>query len=82
VRVIVAEDSVTANSVYRWLPPVTEFINEVNRAEHTQAEAIAAQAVNKLHAELGNRSVTVSAAIVAGDPKQVLVQHAEEFGAD
>ena len=82
VRVVVAEDSLTANSVYRWLPPVNEFIDEVNKAEHTQAEAIAAQAVDKLHAELGNSSVTVSAAIVVGDPKQVLVQHAEEFGAD
>jgi nucleotide-binding universal stress UspA family protein len=35
-----------------------------------------------LYAELKNTSVTVSAAIVAGDPKQVLVQHAEELGAD
>jgi nucleotide-binding universal stress UspA family protein len=82
VRVVVAEDSLTANSVYRWLPPVTEFIDEVNEAEHTQAQTIAAEAVNKLHAEPGNSSVTVSAAIVAGDPKQVLVRHAEEFGAD
>lgn len=82
VRVVVAENSLTANSVYRWLPPVTEFIDEVNKAEHTQAEVIAAQAVDKLHAELGKSSVTVSAAIVVGDPKQVLVQHAEEFGAD
>jgi nucleotide-binding universal stress UspA family protein len=82
VRVVVAEDSLSATSVYRWLPPVTEFIDEVNKAEHTQAKAIAEQAVNKFHAELKNPSVTVSAAIVAGDPKQVLVQHAEEFGAD
>jgi nucleotide-binding universal stress UspA family protein len=82
VRVVVAEDSLTANSVYRWLPPVNEFIDEVNKAEHTQAEAIAARAVNKLHAGLGNSSVTVSAVVAARDPKQVLVQHAEEFGAD
>ena len=82
VHVVVAEDSLTANSVYRWLPPVNEFIDEVNKAEHTQAEAIAARAVNKLHAGLGNSSVTVSAVVAAGDPKQVLVQHAEEFKAD
>ena len=42
-----AEDSPTANSVYRWLPPVTEFIDEVNKAEHTEAEAIAAQAADQ-----------------------------------
>ena len=35
-----------------------------------------------MHAELRNGGVTVSAAIVAGDPKQVLVEHAEELGAD
>jgi hypothetical protein len=36
--VVVAEDSLTANSVYRWLSPVNEFIDEVDKAEHTQAE--------------------------------------------
>jgi nucleotide-binding universal stress UspA family protein len=82
VRVVVAEDSLTANSAYRWLPPVNEFIDEVNKAEHTQAEAIAARAVNKLHAGLGKSSVTVSAVVAAREPKQGLVQHAEEFGAD
>lgn len=82
VRVVVGEDSLTAHSVYRLLQPVNEFIDEVNKAEHTQAEAIAAEAVNKLHRELGDSSVTVSSAVVAGDPRQVLVRQAEQFGAD
>jgi nucleotide-binding universal stress UspA family protein len=38
--------------------------------------------VKELRAELENKGVTVSSAVVTGDPKRVLVQHAEEFGAD
>lgn len=82
VRVIVAEDTLAANSAYRLFPPINEFIDEVNEAERTMAEGIAEEAVKELRAELENKSVTVSSAVVTGDPKQALVRHAEEFGAD
>ncbi|HYJ85773.1 MAG TPA: universal stress protein [Pyrinomonadaceae bacterium] len=82
VRIIVAEDTLAANSAYRLFPPIDELIDEVNEAERTTAEGIAEEAVKVLRAELENKSVTVSSAVVTGDPKQVLVRHAEEFGAD
>ena len=82
VRVLVAEDLLMANSVYRVIPPINEFVDEVNKSESTEAERIAEEAAKELRAELHDKSVTVSSAVLTGDPKQVLVRHAEEFGAD
>ena len=82
VRVVVADDLLMANSVYRLIPPVSEFVDEVNKDEHTQAEEIAAEATKELRAALDDKNVTVSSAVLTGDPKKVLVRHAEEFGAD
>jgi nucleotide-binding universal stress UspA family protein len=82
VRVIVADDLLMANSVYRMIPPVNDFVDEVNTTERNDAERIAATAVKELRAELIDKSVTVSSAVLTGDPRQVLVRHAEEFGAD
>lgn len=82
VRVVVAEDLLGAYPVSLLIPPVGESVDEVNQAERTQAEEIAAKAVNELRAGLADKSVTVSSAVNTGNPKQVLVRHAEEFGAD
>jgi nucleotide-binding universal stress UspA family protein len=82
VRVVVADDLLMANSAYRIIPPVDDFVDEVNRTERTEAERIAAKAVEELRARLVEKNVTVSSAILTGDPKQVIVRHAEEFGAD
>ena len=82
VRVVVADDLLMANSVYRVIPPVNEFVDEVNRNERTEAERIAEEAVKQLRSELDGKSVTVSSAVLTGDPKQAIVRHAEEFGAD
>lgn len=82
VRVVVADDLLMANSVYALIPPVNEFVDEVNRSERTEAERIAQEAVKQLRSELDGKNVTVSAAVLTGDPKQVIVRQAEEFGAD
>jgi nucleotide-binding universal stress UspA family protein len=82
VRVVVAEDVLIANSVYGLIPPVNEFVDEVNRSERAEAERIAEEAVRELRSELDAKSVTVSSAVLTGNPKQMLVRHAEEFGAD
>ena len=79
---VVAEDVLIANSVYALIPPVNEFVDEVNRSERTEAERIAEEAVKQLRSELDGKSVTVSSAVLTGNPKQAIVRHAEEFGAD
>ena len=81
VRVIVAYDSMKAFPAI-LLPPVNESVDEVNESEHAQAQEIAAEAAKELRAGLDDKSVIVSVAVEAGDPKQVLVREAEEFGAD
>ena len=81
VRVVVAQDLMKTFPVSLLIPPVKEFVDETNREEHTDAEAIAAEAVKTLRASLNDR-ITVSSAIDNGDPKQVLVRLAQEFGAD
>ena len=82
VRVVVAEDLMKAFPVSLLIPPVGEFVDEVNTDERTQAEEFAAEAVKELRAGLDDKGVTVSSVVDAGDPKQVIVRHAEEFGAD
>jgi nucleotide-binding universal stress UspA family protein len=82
VRVVVAEDVLTANSVYALIPPVSGFVDEVNRSERTEAERIAEEAVKQLRSGLDGKNVTVSSVVLTGNPKQVLVRHAEELGAD
>ncbi|HEX8138226.1 MAG TPA: universal stress protein [Pyrinomonadaceae bacterium] len=82
VRVVVVEDLLGAYPVSLLIPPAGESVDEVNQAEHTQAEEIAAKAVKELSDGLDDRRMTVSSVIETGDPKQVLVRHAEEFGAD
>ncbi|MGB7924396.1 MAG: universal stress protein [Pyrinomonadaceae bacterium] len=82
VRVVVAQDLMKAFPVSLLAPPVDEFVDEVNDDERNQAQEIAAAAVKELKAGLDDKGVTVSSVVDAGDPKQVLVRHAEEFGAD
>lgn len=55
---------------------------EANEGEHGIAEKLAADAVNELSATLKGKGVTVSSIVVIGVPKQALVAHAEQFGAD
>jgi nucleotide-binding universal stress UspA family protein len=81
IRVVVAQDLMKAFPVSLLISPVKDFVDETNREEHTAAETIAADAVKILRASL-NDGVTVSAAVDSGDPKEVLVKLAEQFGAD
>lgn len=81
VRVVVAEDLMKAFPVSLLVPRVKKFVDEVNAEERGQAEELVTEALKQLRAGL-DQSVTLSSVIDNGDPKQVLVRHAEEFGAD
>ena len=82
IRIVVADDVFRGNPIWLLIPPVREFFEEVRTEERTQAEQFAIAAAKELREGLGNRNITVSSVVHAGDPKQVLVKHAEEFGAD
>ncbi|HEU4768343.1 MAG TPA: universal stress protein [Pyrinomonadaceae bacterium] len=82
IRIVVADDVLRANPIWLLIPPVRNFLDEVRAEERTQAEQFAIAAAKELREGLGDRNVTVSSVVETGDPKQVLVKHAEEFGAD
>jgi nucleotide-binding universal stress UspA family protein len=82
IRIVVADDVFRGNPIWLLIPPVREFFEEIRTEERTQAEQFAIAAAKELREGLGNRNITVSSVVHAGDPKQVLVKHAEEFGAD
>ena len=82
IRIVVADDVLRANPIWLLIPPIREFVDEVRAEERTEAEQFAIAAAKELRAGLGDRNVTVSTVVESGDPKQVLIKHAEEFGAD
>jgi nucleotide-binding universal stress UspA family protein len=82
IRIVVADDVLTGNPIWLLIPPVREFFDEVRTEERTRAEQFASAAAKELRDAMGSRKITVSSVVLAGDPKQVLVKHAEEFGAD
>ena len=82
IRIVVADDVLRGNPIWLLIPPVRDFVNEIRAEERTQAEQFALTAAKELREGLGSRELTVSSVVQTGDPKQVLVKHAEEFGAD
>jgi nucleotide-binding universal stress UspA family protein len=81
IRVVVADDVMRGSPIW-LLPPLKEFVDEVRADERSQAEQFAVAAIKELREGLGSRDITVSSVVDTGDPKHVLVSHAQEFGAD
>lgn len=82
LRILVADDALRGSPIWLLIPPVREFVDEVRAEERTQSERMALEAAKELRAGLNNQNITVSSVVETGDPKRVLVKHAEEFGAD
>lgn len=82
LRIVVADDALKGSPIWNLIPPIREFVDEVRTEERTQSEHMALEAAKELRAGLDNENITVSSVVEMGDPKQVLVKHAEEFGAD
>jgi len=82
LRIVVADDVMRGNPIWLLVPPIKEFVEEVRTEERSQAEHVAIEAVKELRAQLEDKSITLSSVVDSGDPKQILVRHAEEFGAD
>jgi len=82
LRIVVADDALKGSPIWMLIPPVRDFVEEVRTEEHTQSQHLALEAVKELRDGLNNDRITVSSVVETGDPKRVLVKHAEEFGAD
>ena len=82
IRVVVADDVMRSSPILVLVPPLKEFVDEVRADERSQAEQFALAAIKELREGFGSRNITVSCVVHTGDPKHVLVKHAQEFGAD
>ena len=78
VHVVVVCDPLTPTITGIIIPPVAEAVEEINKEETVWADKIAEGAA----AELRKSNLRVSTVIEAGNPKQVLVEHAESWEAD
>jgi len=78
VRLIVADDPLTPSLMGRIVPGVAQTIDESNRAERRWIEKLLEESAGILR----NSELAVSTRIRNGDPKRVLVQEAEDWGAD
>ena len=82
LRIVVADDVMRGSPIWLLIPPIREFVKEVEAEERTQAEQFGIAAAKELREALGDRNITISSMVVSGDPKKVLLEQAEEFGAD
>lgn len=82
LRILVADDALRGSPIWLLVPPVRDFVEEARAEERSQSELMALEAARELRAGLNNDRITVSSVVETGDPKRVLIKHAEEFGAD
>ncbi|HEX5966757.1 MAG TPA: universal stress protein [Pyrinomonadaceae bacterium] len=82
LRIVVVDDALKGSPIWLLIPPVRDFLEEVRTEERTQSERMGLDAVKELRAALNNDKITVSSVVETGDPKQMLIKHAEDFGAD
>ncbi|HKS28686.1 MAG TPA: universal stress protein [Pyrinomonadaceae bacterium] len=77
-RVVIVGDPLTPTIVGRLIPPVRRVVEESNREETEWAEAVLEKATQVLK----GAELEVTSAIIEGNPKHVLVEEAERWGAD
>jgi nucleotide-binding universal stress UspA family protein len=76
--VVVVDDPLTENLVGRIIPPVARWVERDEREERAWVRQLANRAANELRAA----GLDASAKIVEGDPRRMLVETAEGWGAD
>jgi nucleotide-binding universal stress UspA family protein len=77
-RVIVVDEPLVPTLMGRIIPPVARWIEESNLADREWVKKIAEASAKQLHAA----ELIVTTSIKEGDPKRVLVEEAERWGAD
>jgi nucleotide-binding universal stress UspA family protein len=77
-RVVIVEDPLVPTLIGHLIPPVAKWIEESNRGEVEWMQKLAGHATEQLRSS----ELNVSSAVLNGDPKRVLVEEAEKWGAD
>lgn len=77
-RVVIVDELIEVNLIAQAIPPVTSWVEEVNREQKEKSGQIANAAMERLQAA----GLHASAVIVNGNPKKDIVRQAEEWEAD
>jgi nucleotide-binding universal stress UspA family protein len=77
-RVCIVDDPLTPPGVARFIPPLKEEIEEENEEEMEWVRETVAGAVNLL----SSAGLKTTSLVATGDPRRVLVEEAERWGAD
>lgn len=78
IRLTAVTDPATTSAIGRFIPPITNIVEEVNRYERKWLEALAENALVTLR----GTGLTASLHIHDGNPKQILTEEAERWNAD
>ena len=78
VRLLAVSDPITPSLIGRFVPPIVDLVEEVNEGERERLQELAEPALQKLK----DAGLTAALSIVAGNPKQVLVEEAARWHAD
>jgi nucleotide-binding universal stress UspA family protein len=78
VRLLAATEVVTPSTIARFVPPVVKLVEEVNQSEKLWMRQLAEPALSRLT----GCGVKTDLRIRSGNPKELLIQEAEQWGAD
>lgn len=77
-RLIAVTDPVTPSAIGRFVPPIVDWVEEANAGERQWMEKLAESALQKLE----DAGLKATLSVIAGNPKEVLVEEAEHWHAD
>ena len=78
VRLLAVSDPITPSLIGRFVPPIADLVQEVNEGEREWLHKLAKPELQKLK----DAGIIATLSIVAGNPKQVLVEEAARWNAD
>lgn len=78
VKVVIVDDPIELTLIGQAIPPVADWVEEVNSEQHIKSVEIANSAVEKLRAA----GLKASAVVCNGTPKKEIIKQAEEWDAD
>lgn len=78
IRLITATEPVTPSAIGRFMPPINVAVEDVNEYERKWVEKQAAGSIRKLSAA----GLKAALHVKAGNPKQLLIEEAEHWGAN
>lgn len=78
VHLLAVADPITPSAISRFVPPISDWVEEANEGEREWLKDLAEEAMEKLQ----TAGLKTTFTIEAGNPKQLLVEEAERLHAD